>query len=369
MRLAIVTEAWPFQQAASDIFTLHDGLLQTLTGLRRAGHTVDLIDPSRIGLAPAPVLEMLRQVSRAQPRLDALLQRGAYDTLLIASEGPLGWAARRWARHTGKPFSSLTTAAHVSHPHWPDRPYWLPAAWLTSWLNRFHAAASTVLTPTRADAHILQGRGLHNLKVWHPGVDLQAYTPHGDTLASPGKLVFLWVHPEQPEHTPSPTQQATDLPTLLAHVVRCGLPGAVWLAAEGGLPAGLQAAYPQIRMFEHLSSWAPSLRASLYRSADVLLLPDRCEGHTPQCLQALACGTPIAGLATLSRTDLLGHSQAGVLGDDVLVSALQALQIPRGQARQLAQKHSQDEAVARLLAALAVQTYAPDCVTPVAASR
>jgi glycosyltransferase involved in cell wall biosynthesis len=90
--------------------------------------------------------------------------------------------------------------------------------------------------------------------------------------------------------------------------------------------------------------------ALVYASADVFTFPSRNETFGLVMLEAMACGTPVAAfpvdgpLEVLRATgDDLTHRQGGVLHEDLAYASLEALKIPRHQARAQAMTFSWHE--------------------------
>ena len=110
MRLLIVTDAWS-PQVNGVVVTL----VNTIGELKRLGHTIELITPEGFRTVPTPSYPEIplavlpgREVAR---RIDAF----APDAVHIATEGPLGIAARKHCLRIDKPF---TTAYHTQFPEY-----------------------------------------------------------------------------------------------------------------------------------------------------------------------------------------------------------------------------------------------------------
>ncbi len=104
-RILIVTDAWKPQV---------NGVVRTLTTvveeLRAMGHAVEVIGPDRFRTVPCPTYPDISLSLLPRRRLVRLIEAFKPDALHIATEGPLGLAARRWAKRTGFAF---TTAFHT----------------------------------------------------------------------------------------------------------------------------------------------------------------------------------------------------------------------------------------------------------------
>src|SRR6185503_19635 len=110
MRIAIVSDAWLPQV---------NGVVRTLDTVRgelgAMGHTVEIIGPDRFRTWPCPTYPEIRLAILPKRRLAALIRRFAPDAIHIATEGPLGMAARRLCLELGLPF---TSAYHTRFPEY-----------------------------------------------------------------------------------------------------------------------------------------------------------------------------------------------------------------------------------------------------------
>ena len=120
--IAIITDAWHPQT---------NGVVRTLDTtcdyLRRWGHKVSVISPDKYRSIPAPTYPEIRLALTLPGTVGRELDRIAPDAIHIATEGPLGVAARRYCERSGTPF---TTAYHTQFPEYVARRTHLPARWL-----------------------------------------------------------------------------------------------------------------------------------------------------------------------------------------------------------------------------------------------
>ena len=110
MRLALVSDGWRPQVngVARRLAALYDGLLA-------AGHDAFPLTPELFRTVPVPDGSGGRLAIAARPRLTRLLERLMPDAIHIATEGPLGTAARRYCRKRKLHF---TTAYHTKYPEY-----------------------------------------------------------------------------------------------------------------------------------------------------------------------------------------------------------------------------------------------------------
>lgn len=308
MRITIVTDVWRPQV---------NGVATTLTELARgvaeAGHGLQVIEPGgfrRIAWPGRRDAEWAWQPGRETGRL---LDSYAPDALHIATEGPLGLAARRHALRRGWRFST------TFHGRWPaalTRALRLPGGWSDAWLRRFHATSSAVMVPTRCMLDALSRRRFSRLREWTRGVDLAQFRPvQGADFGLP-RPVFLYV---------GRVTQEKNLQAFLT----AELPGSKVVHGTGPLLPRLRARHPEVAWRGIVPREA---LAGLYSAADALVFPSRGDGDGLVMLEAMACGTPVAAFPLAGPAELLGNSGAGVLHPDLRTAALRALDVPRERA-------------------------------------
>src|SRR3546814_14778123 len=114
-----------------------------------------------------PTYPEIRLAVNARGRLPALIEAFDPDAIHIPTEGPLGWAARRWCLRHGRPF---TTSFHTLFPEYVHLRFRIPLAWSYAVLRRFHRPSAGVMVSTDTMARILAGHGFRNIRHWARGV-------------------------------------------------------------------------------------------------------------------------------------------------------------------------------------------------------
>src|SRR5688500_1968831 len=184
MRLTIVTDAWS-PQVNGVVVTL----VNTIAELERLGHVISLITPAgfrtvamptypEIRLAVLPGCEVARRIDAFSP-----------DAVHIATEGPLGLAARRHCLRIGQPF---TTAYHTQFPEYVRARCRLPLFITYAWLRQFHAPSAAVMCGTPAIVDRLDARGFDNLVLWSRGVDTKLFAPADREPRARERPIFLY---------------------------------------------------------------------------------------------------------------------------------------------------------------------------------
>jgi glycosyltransferase involved in cell wall biosynthesis len=306
-RILIVSDAWQPQV---------NGVVRTLATvageLRAMGHDVEVVGPDRFRTLPCPTYPDIRLSVLPRRRLVRIIEAYAPDALHIATEGPLGMAARRWALRHGFAF---TTAFHTRFPEYVQARIGLRPGLTYRWLRRFHGAGQGVMVATSSLQNELAGRGFARLRRWSRGVDLDLFRPG-------------W-RAEQPDFTELPrpvfvtvgrVAVEKNLPAFLA----LDLPGSKVVVGDGPQLAMLRRTYPRVH-FTGARFGAALARA--YASADVMVFPSRTDTFGLVVLEALACGTPVAAFPVCGPRDILegAAGDVGACDEDLRAAALAAL--------------------------------------------
>ena len=321
MKIALVTDAW--QPQVNGVVTTLVELVRELAG---AGHQVEVIHPGLFRTRPCPGYDgidlAVRPGAGLAKRLDALQP----DAIHLATEGPLGWAGRRYCLRRRLAF---TTAFHTRFPEILHAALRIPVSWGYALFRHFHRPSSGVMVPTQGVLDMLQKRAFRNLKPWTHGVDTALFqfhpqprndAPHG-ALCRPVALYVGRVSYEK------------NIDAFLA----LDLPGSKVVCGVGLVLDTLKKRYPQVHWLGLLPR---DELARVYAAADVFVFPSRCETFGLVMAEAMACGTPVAAfpvdgpLEVLGRTGLDGEGRlGGALHEDLRRACDQALAVPRDQAR------------------------------------
>ena len=253
----------------------------------------------------------------------------------IATEGPLGLAARSYALRHGVPF---TTAYHTRFPEYVHARVRLPLKVSYGFLRWFHGPAAAVMVPTEVVRRDLLANGFEASKVvmWSRGVDLEIFKPGPEIEHDLKKPIYLYVGRVAVEKN-------------IEAFLRLELPGSKWVAGDGPALAKLRAEFPEVRFTGVLDQLT---LAKLYNAADVFVFPSRTDTFGLVLLEAMACGCPVAAYPVTGPVDVIGDSPAGALDEDLRAACLRALEIPRELARQHVGNYSWEACTRQFLAHL-----------------
>jgi glycosyltransferase involved in cell wall biosynthesis len=313
----IVSDAWKPQV---------NGVVRTLSTvageLVAMGHAVDVIGPDRFRTLPMPTYPEIRLSLFPGRRLARLVDAFAPDHLHIATEGPLGMAARALARRRGWAF---TTSFHTKFAEYLHARTGIPQSWSYAWMRRFHGAASGVLVATPSLRDDLARRGFARLMQWSRGVDLAQFRPEPREDWGLPRPVFLYVGRVAVEKN-------------IRAFLDLDLPGSKVVVGDGPQLGELRRDYPKV-LFAGAKFGAELARA--YAGGDVFVFPSLTDTFGLVLLEALACGTPVAAFPVTGPRDVVGATPGiGAVGADLRTAALAALHADRALCRAHAERYS-----------------------------
>ncbi len=317
MRILIVSDAWTPQV---------NGVVRTLTTvaeeLRALGNTVEVIGPDRFRTIPAPTEPSVRLALFPGRRLRRLIDDFRPDAIHIATEGPLGYAARRLCLARRWPF---TTSFHTRFPDYLSARLGIPPGLTWRMMRRFHARSAAVLVATPSLQHELTTRGFRNVVIWTRGVDLALFHPR-ETRTGFGlpRPVFLYVGRVAVEK---------NIEAFLA----LDLPGSKVVVGDGPARPALQKRFPSVHW---LGAKFGEELARAYAEADVFVFPSRTDTFGLVLVEALACGTPVAAYPVPGPLDVIDGAPVGVLDEDLGRAAMAAMALDRAACRAHAERFS-----------------------------
>lgn len=322
--ILVVSDAWHPQV---------NGVVRSLTELAAAapaqGADISFITPDLFPNVALPTYREIRLALTTRSSLRRAIEKLAPDHVHIATEGPLGLAARGVCLAENEPF---TSSYHTRFPEYIFARARVPV-WVTyAALRRFHQAAAGVMVSTGSMERELQTRGFKRLMRWTRGVDHSLFRPRQSVLSLPGPI-FLFVGRLAVEKN-------------IGAFLSLDLPGSKVVVGDGPDRAALQTAYPRAHF---LGARSGVDLAEIYASADVFVFPSLTDTFGLVMLEALASGVPVAAYPVAGPADVIGASGAGVLDHDLRAAALQALTISRDVARAHAKQFSWEASAKQFL--------------------
>jgi len=312
MRVLIATDAWHPQV---------NGVVRTLTSLaasaRSLGTAVDFLTPEGFPTFPVPTYPNLRLALPGPRRVARRIEQYRPDAIHIATEGPIGYAARGYCRRRGLPF---TTSYTTRFPEYISARFPIPRAWSYALLRRFHGAAAVTMVSTPSLMAELAERRFANLAMWTRGVDTDLFRP--ERAVDPGfpRPLFL-------------TAGRVAVEKNLEAFLTLDLPGTKVVIGEGPQEAELRRRFPEAKF---LGLKEGEALAGLMAAADVFVFPSRTDTFGLVQLEALASGVPVAAFPVTGPRDVIADNPVGVLSEDLRAACLAALDISREACRAFA---------------------------------
>lgn len=332
MRILIATDAWRPQI---------NGVVRTYEKLQehcsRLGHEIEFLTPAGYPTLPCPTYPEIRLALLRRRDAGRVMEAFAPDYVHVATEGPIGLAARGYCLSVGRPF---TTSYHTRFPEYVAARFPFRESWGYVFERWFHNAAAGVMVATPSLLRELKTKGLMRLLPWSRGVDTELFQPRAVRLFGAGP-VFLYVGRVSVEKN-------------LAAFLDLDLPGSKVVVGGGPQLAALRAAYPKAIFTGPMHGAA---LAQAYASGDVFVFPSRTDTYGVVLLEALASGLPVAAFPVTGPCDVVEPGTVGCLEEDLGKAAMRALTIDRDACRAYALGFSWEKCAEQFLGNLR-QAYA-----------
>ncbi len=321
-------------------------LSKTVEECRKAGHSVEIIAPGDGFLTiPLPTYPDIKISLFPKREVERRLVMFAPDAVHIATEGPLGWAARALCLKWGMPF---TTSYHTKFPEYIHARFpFIPTSIAYKFVRSFHNACGRIMVTTPSMVEFLQNKGFENLAVWTRGVDLAQFKPElrfldgKDIYADMPRPVFINVGRVAVEK---------NIETFLA----LDLPGSTVVIGDGPSLSALEKKYSGKAKFVGAKFGAELAR--YYADADVFVFPSKTDTFGLVIIEAMATGTPVAGYPVSGPIDIIPGSGAGVVNEDLRQAALACLELERSAAVKHAENYSWEKVASDFVSLLEPET-------------
>jgi glycosyltransferase involved in cell wall biosynthesis len=328
MKIALVTDAWHPQ--INGVVTT---LTRTLESLEQLGHATRTVAPTEFRTVPCPTYSEIRLALFPRRRLGRALEEFAPDAVHVATEGPLGQAARGWCLAERMPF---TTSYHTQFPQYIRARFPVPQSWSYAYLRHFHGDAARVMVATEHIRRDLEAHGFQRLALWTRGVDVQLFRPRERDYLPDRRPITMYVGRLAVEKN-------------LDAFLSLKLPGTKYVVGGGPALSELRARYADVVFtgFKYGEELASHLAA-----ADVFVFPSRTDTFGLVLLEAMACGVPVAAYPVVGPIDVVKRGVSGCLHEDLATAIAGALELNRDDCRQYALGFTWERATQQFLSNL-----------------
>lgn len=316
MTIYIFTDAWHPQV---------NGVVRTLETTRdvlvhEMNQNVAIVAPEGF-LAPLLFYPSIKVEPLPEKRLKTIFAGiRKEDFVHIATEGPIGRAARKLCIKDQRPF---TTSYHTRYPEYlydylPPGLNQVTKKLAYMYLRNFHNAACAVMVTTPSMQVALEARRFRNTRVWSRGVNLDLFKPYGKELTLYEKFprpILLYVGRVATEK---------NIETFL----QTPTPGTKVVVGEGPAKTTLQQAYPSAHF---LGEKKGEELARCFAAADLFVFPSKTDTFGLVMLEAMACGLRVAAYPVPGPIDILSRPEArgfSILDENLGTAINKALALP-----------------------------------------
>ena len=296
-------------------------LTQTASWLTRFGHRVNLLTPSAFRSIPCPTYPEIRIALGGYAGVEKQIRSFKPQHIHVATEGPLGFAARRYCVRQGL---SFTTSYHTQFAHYIRARVPIPLAISFFVLRWFHAAGDRCMVSTSTVRKELNARGFKNLVHWGRGVDTALFRPGDKSWLRLPRPVAVYVGRIAVEKN-------------IGEFLNMPWEGSKIVIGDGPDRQALSAAHPHTRFLGYLFGQA---LADHLAAADVFVFPSCTDTFGLVMLEAMACGVPVAAFPVTGPIDVVTDGITGALDQDLSRAARRALTIDPAACRQRAMQSS-----------------------------
>lgn len=312
MRIALISDAWHPQI---------NGVVTTLTNtvkiLQMLGHEVELFGPDRFFSVPCPGYPDVDLSFLCGFKLRPLLKAFKPDAIHLVTEGPIGFAGRRYCKAFGYRY---TTSFLTQFPEYLYLRIGFPLAISEAYLRWFHSESARVMVATPSVEKSMIEKGYQNFARWSRGVDTELFQPRDKAFIEGQRPISMFTGRVAIEKN-------------LEAFLKLDLPGTKYVVGDGPQKNELEKKYPDVRFVGFQKG---EQLANYMAAADVFVFPSITDTFGVVMLEALACGVPVAAFPVQGPQDVILDERVGVLSNDLQHAVSAALTLNPEDCRQYA---------------------------------
>lgn len=303
MRIAIVTDAW-----APQVNGVVTTLKKTQKTLNELGHTVKVFNPGSFKSIPCPTYPEIRLALKPKSKLYKSLHAFNPEALHIATEGPMGLAARSICKINNW---SFTTSYHTQFPEYIRERVPIPMKVTYPFFRWFHSGAAKTMVGTQRQEELLHYYGFKNLVRWPRGVDTTIFTPSDKNFLADKRPIWTYIGRVSVEKN-------------IEAYLKLDLPGTKYVIGDGPAYEELNSKYKNIKFVGY--KFGKEL-AQYISASDVFVFPSKTDTFGIVMLEAMACGVPVAAYPVTGPIDVVRNGVSGCLHEDLKQAADCALKL------------------------------------------
>jgi glycosyltransferase involved in cell wall biosynthesis len=287
------------------------------------GNEVLVIEPSQFKTVKCPKYPEIR-LSIDVWKVGKKITKFQPDAIHIATEGPLGIAAR-WYCKVERRSIPHNTSYHTNFPDYLNELICLPCSIGYFIMRWFHKFSTKVLVTTASMKQRLSEHGFERLEIWSRGVDTTIFNPEAMIgHMTPTRPILLCVSRASKE------KGLDDFCSLQTT-------GTKILVGDGPYLEKLKSKYTDVKFVGYKHG---ALLAHFYSNADVFVFPSKTDTFGVVILEANACGTPVAAYPVNGPIDIIKQGINGYVDNDLNIAITNALKCNRAIVAAHAQQYS-----------------------------
>lgn len=300
-KIVIITDAWDPQ--VNGVVTTYKNII------KNTSNPIEVIHPGMFKNSAFPFYKGIDIASCSYEQMKTILLNYKGVNFHIATEGPLGFQARRVLNNLGIQY---TSAYHTKFPEFINKMYKIPV-WMTRWyFDWFHKKSKLVMCSSASNAK--------ENKQWKSVVLGKGYDEHFKFALRKKSLkkTLLFVSRVSKEKN---IEDFCKLPNFWGMYEFDKI-----VVGDGPEKEKLQKKYPNIKFVGY--KFGEEL-ASYYQNADVFVFPSKSDTYGIVILESMACGTPVAAYPVTGPIDQIINGKNGYVDDDLLFAVVNCLSIDR----------------------------------------
>lgn len=311
-RIMISTDAW-YPQVNGVVRTLDN----VTHALREQGNVVSLLSNEGKKTWNMPFYPEIQLSYFSQSEIDEAVQSFKPNHIHIATEGPLGFAMRRYCLKNNLAF---TTGYHTRFAEYIQARMPIPGieTLVYKLLRWFHRPSKAVLTPTLSISKDLENRRFENVVTWTRGVDHETFRDYGEEAPEElSKPILLYVGRLSVE-------KGIDDFLSIKHE------GTKLVIGDGPSRTQLEKKYPDVIFTGYM--FGEELARKI-NTASIFVFPSKSDTFGLVMIEAMACGLPVAAYHVMGPVDVVKDGFSGALDDDLSIAIEKALKLNREDAK------------------------------------